>query len=343
MRVFDEYSRNVICSYLTEQMVTLPETGREKEGQVFQQPGTKKRYVFSAGEWRLWPEGQPKPKVKILSPEEEEDRRQMIKYGTTGVPSGYELENQAMWWNYRNQLENAMAGITSGFIAKIMKAPKNVAKNVIDTGIDIMATRSGTKGTAAGKMQQMGKDALFNMVDTVVDPATQLAAIPIEFALKQAIKTAAAKVYLGDEDDFQKALAVQLSQYAPQEEPFEGGAGPIVPPVSDPNRWGLAKDAFDTIAGFAYKAIDPTSYGMGPGTGLKGLIGRGRLGSAGQREAKQIGKIAIMGKDPLEYALTRMGAKDAAETFGRMATTNVPSIETAAGALPTLRRYGIAK
>lgn len=307
MKVFDEYSRRVICSYLTEQNVTLPKTG--KEGQVFQIPGNKKqRYVFSGNSWRLWPQGEPKPKFETLTPQEQREKGREYMFGRKGVPGGYDLENQAMWWNYRNMIEKQLEGITAGTISSASTTALKLIPSVMQS-----LSRSGIPG-----LQNIGSYApgVSQAIDKT-QKARELAALPMEYAVKQALRTAAAKVYLGGTDDLKKAFEAELSVM--------------------PNIPGVVGNILGDVGELAYKAIDPGTFG------LTGLYAAGRFGEAGKREAEDIGRIAVMGKDPFEYALTKFGAKDAAETINRQATAIQPGLESMGGALQNLKRLGIAK
>lgn len=307
MKVFDDYSRHVICSYLTEQNATFPKTG--KEGQVFQVPGNKQqRYVFSGNSWRLWPQGEPKPKFETLTPKEQREKGREYMFGRKGVPGGYDLENQAMWWNYRNMVEKQLEGITAGTITSATTSAFKLIPSVMQS-----LSKSGIPG-----LQNIGQYA--PSVTQAIDKtqkAREMAAIPIEYALKQALRTAAAKTYLGGTDDLRKAFEAELSVM--------------------PNIPGGVANILGDIGELAYKAIDPGTFG------LTGLYGAGRFGEAGKRAAEDIGRIAVMGKDPFEYALTQFGAKDASETLDRQATTVLPGLETMGGYLRKGKDIGIYK
>lgn len=308
-QTFDQYTKEVICSYLNEQFVPRGRGGRNQIQ---------------------------------MSPEEEKRRAEKIMYGRTGVPSGWDPNTQAMWWNYRNMLEKGLAGFTSGTIAGLIQSgPIGVARNVVDAAIEASATRAGGAGTrVTSKLTNIGQEKA-NQAFNMLDRSAELAAIPIEYAVKQAIRTGLAKVYLGGEEDPLEAIRKEIEKNVAPPEPGEG-MGMIAPETLEKSnaRGNIPKWVLDKISPVVYGLVDPSAYSD---EGFKNLFGKGRLGETGQRQAEHISKIAVMGKDPFEYALTRMGAKDASDAISRQATTNVGAVGTLGGSLENLRRMGIAK
>lgn len=280
MNTFDSYTKNIICSYLTEQST---------------QSGA----------------GTP-PKQR--TPEEQQKKSQMIRYGRTGVPSGWDVENQAMWWNHRNMVEKMLEGITAGGIANVT--------GLVGKGMDL--AKYGLFGSRPAGAPKSPYEIGFDVVTGAMNKAGQAMAAPAEYALKQVARTAMARLYLGEDDDIAEAINKSIGELGLGE-----GLGIM----------GAPSEAGSKIFNLAYSLIDPTTYGGS----TQGFLAKGRLGETGIRQAQQIGKIAILGKDPFEYALTRMGAKDASDAISRQATTNVGAVGTLGGSLENLRRMGIAK
>lgn len=311
MNTFDPYSKKVICEFLNEQVAPR---GYGGYGRKYTQPKTQK---------------------------EAEKRAEMIRYGRTGVPSGWDPNNQAMWWNYRGMVEKGLEGFTAGTIAGLIQSgPIDTARSVVGAAIDAGASRRTSNPRAAAKLADIGKAGVekgFNMLDK----SAELAAIPIEYAVKQAIRTGLAKVYLGGEEDPLEAVRKEMEKNLAPPEPGEGG-GMISPEQYEKSerKGNIPKWIMDKVGTVVYSLIDPSAYSD---QGFKNLFGKGRLGETGQRQAADISRIAVLGKDPLEYALTRMGAKDASEAIARTATTNVGAVSTLGGSLENLRRMGIAK
>ena len=308
MNTFDSYSKKVICEFLNEQAAPRGYGGK------YIHPKTQK---------------------------EAQQRAEMIRYGRTGVPSGWDINNQAMWWNYRGMVEKGFEGFTAGTIAGlIQQGPIQTGRDIVGGMIDASASRKTSSPRAAAKAANIGKAAAergFSMLDK----SAELAAIPIEYAVKQAIRTGLAKVYLGGEEDPLEAVRKEMEKNLAPPEPGEGG-GMISPEQYEKSekKGSIPKWVMDKVGTVVYSLVDPSAY---TDQGFKKLFGKGRLGETGQRQAADISRIAVLGKDPLEYALTRMGAKDASEAIARTATTNVGAVSTLGGSLENLRRMGIAK
>lgn len=140
----------------------------------------------------------------------------------------------------------------------------------------------------------------------------------VEYAAKQALKASLAKQYLGVTAGISASLTAPVNQAVTLMQNLLAGStsgiGGSVPFVST----------------------------MGA-TAASPLMGGARFGKLGQKLADRVDELAALGYDPLDWALTQMGAYDASEVIARSAATSSQAAESMGGYLQRGRQLGIYK
>jgi hypothetical protein len=193
MPLFDPYTRNFLCSILTEQ--TLPPANKSKEDAVTVDKQTGKRYVFKSGAWREWPKGQKKPSFQGLDVTPNE-----AMFGREDVPKGYDPYSQAAWANYYDVLKGVIEGMTAGSYGSMISG----GMGGIGKGIDFIMGAAGKKPGGIGATEILGGagNVAGGLISTLGGPA--------KFVIDRAIKNAYAKAYTGEAADFLSALDFEL-------------------------------------------------------------------------------------------------------------------------------------
>lgn len=307
MHTFDEYTKSIISSYLTEQV--MPPGG--KEGQVYVDQKDKRRYIFKGGDWRLWPKGEPipytqqrvkqTPKSPGMGAPAKPDEWLPIedKGGTTGVqyaserqsrtgsdltPAGYDPLSQVAWYQARRKLEDLM-GVTGGVFEKGVKGAFETMAMPLDYVPGIGARGAAMLTRGAG-----------NIIGTAADKFSP--------AVKQYLRTQVMKAMMGATDDIE-----------------------------------FGDDMVSNLASAAWEQIKPQAIGSG---GLN-LFGKGRFGQTGIDLADQFAGLALLGMDPLELAMNAMGTKKTYDELNKTYSVPPSAVESAGGWLPQGKLKGIYK
>lgn len=241
----------------------------------------------------------PKPSTKKKIPFKVKDPNDL---------GGYDPYQQLTWWNYAQTLENELAGMTAGTFGGAVGGGAQAIGNVMQgignlTGVGAVSAGgqalSAAGGAAVPLLTRLGK--------------------PAEYAIKQAIRTALGKAYLGAEVDPVAAFGKELDKYNLN-----------IPPE--------LKNYYDEMKGYIGSVLDPANLGFEPG-----LFAADRFGDIGKSEAEKLSRLAFAGENPLTLAMQAFGAENAAETVKRAYTTNPAFAETAGGFLQKGKQLGIYK
>lgn len=152
------------------------------------------------------------------------------------------------------------------------------------------------------------------LLGTAAGPMTSA----VDYAAKQAIKASLAKQYLGVTGGFSASLTAPVS-----------AAVTAIQNALSGNMAGVA-------------GAHPFISTMGATTASP-LMGGGRFGKLGEKLAGRVDELAALGYDPLDWALTQMGAYDASEVIARSAATSSQAAESMGGYLQKGRQLGIYK
>lgn len=231
------------------------------------------------------------------------NKKTKSQYKTDSAPDGYDPYQQMTWWNYSQKIEKALEGITAGGFGSVARGAGEIVGKVGDyVGGQMVGNALRAVGSGVGVgIEKLGPTA--------------------EYAIKQALRTALAKTYLGATIDPVKTFEEELKPYNLDEK---------IPP-------GL-KDFYAQIKATAMTAIDPKNLGFEPG-----LISSNRMGPMGQYAATRMSKLAMAGENPLTLALKGFGAESATNTIRQSYTTAPDFAETAGGFLQKGKQLGIYK
>jgi hypothetical protein len=159
------------------------------------------------------------------------------------------------------------------------------------------------KKTIDNLLSGMSGAALLSMVPGLSGVGGGAAASAAEYAAKQFVKAQLAKEYLGV--------------------PSVGVAGTVT-----------------GAAGQLGSALLSQLTGI---TGSGSLMGANRFGKLGEKLAGRVDELAALGYDPLDWALTQMGAYDASDAIARSAATSSQAAASMGGYLQQGRKLGIYK
>lgn len=231
------------------------------------------------------------------------NKKTKSQYKTDSAPDGYDPYQQMTWWNYSQKVEKALEGITAGGFGGVARGAGEVA---------------GKAGDFFGG-QMVGN--AFRAVGSALGSGIETLGPVAEYGIKQALRTALAKTYLGASIDPIKTFEEELKPYNLDEKIPAG-----------------LKEFYAQIKATAAKAIDPKNV-----PDLAGLIASNRMGPMGQYAATRMSKLAMAGENPLTLALKGFGAESATNTIRQSYTTAPDFAETAGGFLQKGKQLGIYK
>lgn len=226
------------------------------------------------------------------------NKRTKSQYATTSAPTGYDPYQQMTWWNYSQKVEKALEGMTAGAFGNIARGTGELF------------------GSVPGPLGSVSR-GVGNIVGGSIDKLGPIA----EYGIKQALRTALAKTYLGASIDPVKAFEEELAPYKIEEKIPEG-----------------LKGFYTQFKDTAKKLIDPKNLGFEPN-----LFASNRMGPMGQYAATRMGRLAMAGENPLALALKGFGAESATNTIRQSYTTSPDFAETAGGFLQKGKQLGIYK
>jgi hypothetical protein len=275
MNTFDPYTRNVITNVLLKeqsaaatpaQTPDLPPQ-KPKKGQKYRSKDGRS-FVWNGSYWqRVTPQSAQQaqggvgfagdllpPPIKRVKKDGKEEivpaPPEAILYGLSNVPSGYDPETQATIYNYYNRINKALEGMCGGFLANYVKSGGSALQS-IGQFITNISPKSGL-GTALQGLGKVG-DITGKVMDwTTKDP---LRAATADYLIKQGLRTAAAKAYLGVPD------SEEDSEFTKEMQSFIPGFEDITKLASKKGRFGSAGDYYATlIPKLAAMGYDPMEY-----------------------------------------------------------------------------------
>jgi hypothetical protein len=221
MNTFDPYTRNVITNVLLKEQadqnaVSAPQQKpdlppqKPKKGQKYTSKDGR-NFVWNGSYWQRVTSQSAKqaqggvgfagdilpPPIKRVQKNGKEEiipaPPEAILYGLSNVPSGYDPETQATIYNYYNRINKALEGTCGGALAAFAQRGGANLQKIADWLSNTTSGKSalGTGLDIAGK----GSEFVGNIIGwTQKNP---IMAATADFAVKQALRTAAAEAYLG--------------------------------------------------------------------------------------------------------------------------------------------------
>jgi hypothetical protein len=328
MNTFDPYTRNVITNVLLKEQadqsaVSAPQQKpdlppqKPKKGQKYTSKDGR-NFVWNGSYWQRVTSQSAKqaqggvgfagdilpPPIKRVQKNGKEEiipaPPEAILYGLSNVPSGYDPETQATIYNYYTRINQALEGLCGGALASIARKGGSNLQT-----IGQWLQNAGPRGSALGTgLNLAGSGLCFaaNVLDW--SQKNPIRAATADFAVKQALRTAAATAYLGV-------------------------------PGTQPKR-GSVEDLFQ-------KEIEDLVPGLADATDKDLKSKSSRFGSAGEYYATLIPKLAAMGYDPMEYMLNKFGAPQAAQSIANSAAKEADLTMSAGGYLRRGRELGAFK
>jgi hypothetical protein len=232
------------------------------------------------------------------------------KASQSNIPVGADPYQQLTWWNYAQTVEKMLEGMTAGLVSDALRG----GSSFLNRGLQTIGGGQGLLAAAGQGLEKAGSG-----VAKVVDVAGK----PVEYAVKQALRTTLAKAYLGADVD-----------------PIAGIGGMFEKELASYNIEvpDAVKNYYNELKNMAGKVLDPANLGFEPN-----LFASGRMGPIGKYQATRLSRLAMAGENPLTLSLKSFGAENAADTIRRSYTDTAPYAETAGGFLQKGKQLGIYK
>jgi hypothetical protein len=279
MNTFDPYTRNVITNVLLREQAdqSAVSTPQQKPDLPPQKPKKGQKYtskdgrsfVWNGSYWQRVTSQSAKqaqggvgfagdvlpPPIKRVQKDGKEEiipaPPEAILYGLSNVPSGYDPETQATIYNYYNRINKALEGICGGLLASYAKRSGSGLQTLGQAISNI-----SPKGSGLGSSLQLigkGADAVGGLINWAgKDP---VGAATADYIVKQAIRSAAAKAYLGVSDSNKD------NDFTQEMQSFIPGFEDITKLGSEKGRFGSAGDYYATlIPKLAAMGYDPMEY-----------------------------------------------------------------------------------
>lgn len=338
--IFDNYTKSIVGSYLTEAedrklKVGFPDNPKDK--QVYVNPKNKKRYIYTGGSWRLWPQGYKTPsEMGALtsdqqsspgySPASTPEPPITTKDKPTDLPrsvgdiapivqmqNAYDISAKKAWERAKEEAEKSGKKIPE---EPGIEYPGNDEEKAERLTVQMISGPNYKQGfdpyqqtawinlrTKAEEL--MDKASLSKIIEAMpgIDPSTKqglstLFNLTITPAMKQNVRKNLARMYLGTG-----------AKYNPKEND------------ADTNKlWTQLEPYLPEIN------TDPE-----------------RFGEFGKRIDSELENLIKAGEDPFQAALNITGAQKAKDLVTKQFTGGPTALETSAGYLETGRKQGIYK
>lgn len=342
--IFDNYTKSIVGSYLTEAedpnlKVGFPDKPKDK--QVYVNPKNKKRYIYTGGSWRLWPQGYKTPsEMGALtsvqqsspgySPASTPEPPITTKDKPTDLPrsvgdiapivqmqNAYDISAEQKWERAKEEAKKSGKEIPEHPGLKYPGDDEEKAERLTVQMISGPNYKPGFdpyQQTAWFNLRKkaeelMDKASLSKIIEAIpaVDETTKkglsaLFNLTITPAMKQNVRKNLAKMYLGIGE-----------KYDPEKEN-------VFNDKDTDSLWNQLKPYLPEIN------TDPE-----------------RFGEFGQRISRELENLIKAGEDPFEAALKITGADKAAEVVTKQFAGGPTGLETSAGYLETGRKQGIYK
>lgn len=338
--IFDNYTKSIVGSYLTEAedpklKVGFPDNPKDK--QVYVNPKNKKRYIYTGGSWRLWPQGYKTPsEMGALtsdqqsspgySPASTPEPPITTKDKPTDLPrsvgdiapivqmqNAYDISTQQKWERAKEEAKKSGTEIPKHPGVEYPGDDEEKAERLTVQMISGPNYKQGfdpyqqtawiNLRTKAEEL--MDKASLSKIIEAMpgIDPSTKqglstLFNLTITPAMKQNVRKNLARMYLGTG-----------VKYNPNEND------------ADTNKlWTQLEPYLPEIN------TDPE-----------------RFGEFGKRIDSELENLIKAGEDPFQAALNITGAQKAKDLVTKQFTGGPTALETSAGYLETGRKQGIYK
>lgn len=346
--IFDNYTKSIVGSYLTEAedpklKVGFPDNPKDK--QVYVNPKNKKRYIYTGGSWRLWPQGYKTPsEMGALT----SDQQSSPGYSPASTP-----EPPITTKDKPTDLPRSVGDIAP--IVQMQTAYDISAKQEWERAKE-EAKKSGKKIPKHPGIEYPGDDEEKAERLTVqmisgpnykqgFDPYQQTAWVNI----RQKAEEAMSKLDAGSSA---KGLVSLVSPGLAQtlEPLFKTFGSAMLSGAKQIVRKNLAQmylgvtpefDTSDAKAGALWNAILELQPDIQEK--LEGLSSSQRFGEFGNRIYGELDNLIAAGEDPFESALNITGAQKAKDLVSKQFTGGPTALETSAGYLETGRKQGIYK